>query len=219
MPNVQRFTNRRRAGLASHASMAALGPARALSSHARRIFYAKYSGEHRYPTLIFAFDAALLVVLASLGILVAWILLKPAPAPALALSLTASPLVAGAPAPFTARIRAIDGQAHGNVRLRWHLPPGAEIIRAEPAVSPDGAVYFGELAAGQEFISHLVIRLFQSAGTDWSLPVRYNPRSAHRPPAHPKTRHCSTLQNHKSWKCHPNNSPQEDSPESVPAHC
>ena len=95
----------------------------------------------------------------------AWILLKPAPAPALALSLTASPLVAGAPAPFTARIRAIDGQAHGNVRLRWHLPPGAEIIRAEPAVSPDGAVYFGELAAGQEFISHLVIRLFQSAGT------------------------------------------------------
>ncbi|OGL74265.1 hypothetical protein A3E39_01440 [Candidatus Uhrbacteria bacterium RIFCSPHIGHO2_12_FULL_60_25] len=167
MPSLQRFTNRRRAGLASYTFQAGLGPARAFSSYARRIFYAKYQDKHRHPRVVFVFDAALLGICALLVAVLVSVALRPPRPSLLTLNLTAPALTSGAPVPLIARIGATK-DVH-NVRLQWRLPPGTEILSSEPVVSADGRVFLGDISPGELQVAHLVVRLYQPVGATASF--------------------------------------------------
>src|SRR3989344_4031882 len=167
MPSLQSFTNRRSAGLASYTFQAGLGPARAFSSYARKMFHAKYQDKHRHPRVVFVFDAALLGICALLVAVLVSVALRPPRPSLLTLNLTAPALTSGAPVPLIARIGATK-DVH-NVRLQWRLPPGTEILSSEPVVSADGRVFLGDISPGALQVAHLVVRLYQPVGATASF--------------------------------------------------
>lgn len=148
-------------GLALPAATVALTTSRALTSHLRRRYHAKYHGRYRFARSVFAFDLALLIL--ALGLLVFNIALFTRPlvprSIGLDLSLRTSPLVAGTIIPVEATLRSTDGAVHEDVELFWHLPAEAEIIRAEPPLTKDKSVILGRLAPGEDRVSRLYVRI------------------------------------------------------------
>jgi hypothetical protein len=72
-----------------------------------------------------------------------------------------------APAIETAAPLALEGvvssassSTRQNVRLKWTLPPGTEILEAEPPLNASGEAYLGTLKPGEQGDSRLVVRLF-----------------------------------------------------------
>lgn len=148
-----------RSTLSRPATHAAFGTARLLTGHARRHYESRYKGRHHRPRLVFAIDGTLVaIVLALLGFLT-WIMLLPVPQSGIRLTFAAPPLRTAAPTPIAATFRVTDARPHENVRVRWHLPPGSEILSAEPPLTSDGVAFLGTLAPNEERTIRVVARL------------------------------------------------------------
>ncbi len=158
-------------GLALHGSMVGMTPARAVTSHLRKRYLEKYHGRYRFARAVFVFDLALLAL--ALGLLVLDISLAVRPLlskpSGLDLSLRTGAMVAASVVPIEATVRATDMNAHQRVELFWHLPASVEIVRAEPPLTKDQSVVFGEVVPGTERVSRLYVRVRAISQTDISF--------------------------------------------------
>jgi hypothetical protein len=162
--------------LGSYVASVAFGSSRALSSYARRLFESRYRPRHRFPAIVFAFDALLVGTIVALLILIGSLLTGPVLSPGINISFVSPTIVTAAPLPLTAHLRVTDLERHNDVRLQWHLPPGTEILQSQPHMSVDGTVRFGDLAPGTEVTSNVVVRLFQPVGYPASFGFRVQER-------------------------------------------
>lgn len=151
-------------GLAEHASTAAFTTSRAVTSHVRNRYRTRYRGRYRYASALFAFDLALLGLATFLvGMNVYLFTVIPAPLEGYRLDLVTPSIRSAAPIALEARVTATGDDAKRDVRLVWELPPGTEILQAEPPIAPDGA-YLGTIQAGETRSSRIVARLFVPQG-------------------------------------------------------
>lgn len=158
-------------GLVKHGSVVSLAPARALSSHARRIYREKYQSNFRYPRWIFAFDTLLVGIAAVLLVFNLSVFLesyKKAES-GLGLELKAPPLVAADETPLELDVRSTDGKRHDGVSLRWELPPWVEVIQAVPKMDAEGVVDLGSIRPGETKSSRLLVRIRARTGTKVQL--------------------------------------------------
>jgi hypothetical protein len=167
---------RAHAAITRHAAAVAMGPSRALTSHLRSYFFRCYDGTCTHPRATFLFDAALLLLAAVLVVIAVWFALMPEPISGVAISMHARPLLAAAPTPIRVVARSVDGLTHTNVRLRWHLPPGAQVLSAEPPLLADGTMFLGTVESGDEIAAHVVVRLFAMEHTEvpFGFSVQYD---------------------------------------------
>ncbi len=153
-------------GLAKHGSTVSLAPARAVSSHARRLYKERYAGRYRFARLVFAFDLFLLGIAASLAVFSLNLayrnyLARPA---GLELVFEAPAVMASDILPVQLTVKATDGKAHGGVKLRWHLPAWVEIAEAYPRLAADGSLDLGTVKPGLEGRSRLMVRVRGKVG-------------------------------------------------------
>ncbi|MBI5655035.1 hypothetical protein HZC53_05295 [Candidatus Uhrbacteria bacterium] len=154
-------------GLVKHGSVVSLAPARALSSHARRVYREKYQNAYKYPRWIFAFDTLLVgiaAILLAFNLSVFLESYKRAES-GLDLELKAPPLIAADETPLELDVRSTDGKRHDGVSLKWELPPWVEIIEAVPKMDADGFVDLGSIRPGETKSSRLLVRIRARAGT------------------------------------------------------
>jgi len=153
-------------GLAKHGATVSLAPARAVSSHARRLYRARYAGRYRYARFIFAFDLLLLAVVGilavfSLNLLYRDYMARPV---GLGLSLEAPPIKASEVLPVQLTVKSTDGQSHDGVVLRWHLPAWVETVEAYPPLAADGSLNLGTVKPGSEKHSRLLVKVRAPVG-------------------------------------------------------
>jgi len=72
---------------------------------------------------------------------------------------TSAPLRAADDVPISVALRSTDNAVHEDVRMTWHLPEWAEIVRAEPPISKDGSILFGRVAPGINRTSLIVVHI------------------------------------------------------------
>ncbi len=168
MPTAKRPTS----GLATHTSMVALTPSRAVTSHLRRHYERHYRGRFRFAPWVFLFDMALLTAVIWLVIANIWFRIAPPPAPSgLRLVFSAAPLAAVTPQALEAKITASEA-SHGRVLLTWELPPNTEIISANPPLTVDHQIDVGLLKKDQTVVSRVVVRLFATRGDETHIGFR-----------------------------------------------
>lgn len=162
--------------LATSASAAAFGAARALTSYVRDAYERKYHGHRPFPKTAFFVDGALLVIVSLLVGATLWFAAQPTPKPLVNMSLVSAPLMAGAPVPLAVTLRANGTEPLRNVRLRWRFPAGTQLLQSQPVLTTDGSVFLGDLAPGEESVSHVIARAFQAAGetATFTLEVSYH---------------------------------------------
>lgn len=155
-----------RTGLAKHGHTVSLAPARAVSSHARRLYGSRYAGRYRYSRLIFAFDLLLLAVVAVLGVFDFSLLYRSylARPSGLELVFEAPAIQASDLLPIQLTVRSTDGKTHDGVRLHWHLPPWVEILEAYPRLDGEQAVDLGTINPRTEARSRLVAKVRGQVG-------------------------------------------------------
>lgn len=158
-------THQQNSGLALHGATVALTPARAVTSHLRKRYREKYHGRFRFPSLVFAFDLAVLGIAATLvAINIVIYFAIPAPTPSLGLIFTTAPIKSAAPQALIAEVEARGSDSQGQISLRWNLPAGTEVLDAEPPLNSIGEASLGALKAGEKTSSRLVVRFFAPQG-------------------------------------------------------
>jgi hypothetical protein len=158
--------NRGWTGLAKHSSTVSLAPARAVSSHARRLYLKRYHGRYRYARFVFCFDLALLAIAAILAIfdmnlMYQRYLVRPA---GLELMFEAPAIKASDVTPIQLTVKSSDGKTHNGVMLRWHLPAWVEVVEAYPRFAADGSIALGAVKPGVEKRSRLLVRVRGTVG-------------------------------------------------------
>ncbi len=161
-------------GLAKHGTTVSLAPARAVSSHARKIYHERYHSRYRFAQLVFIFDLSLLGIVAILLAfnLTLFIQSYKSASPGLGLEFNAPPLVAADETPLALKVRVLDGKVHDGVNIGWHLPPWIEVIQSNPQIASDGTVYIGTLEPGQDRVSQLLVRIRTQAGS--KVPIGFS---------------------------------------------
>ena len=160
-------------GLARHAATVSFASARALTSHARRIYRERYEGKYRYSQLMYAFDLFLLGVAATLVGLVLFFTFHGSFSSdgGLKLVFSAPQIRVSDSTTFSAVATVTDQRAHTDLRLTWALPSWVEVVRANPPISRDGMVHLGNIHPGQSVRSDLLVRVRTTPGT--SVPVSF----------------------------------------------
>lgn len=160
-------------GLARHAATVSFAPARALTSHARRIYRERYEGRYRYSQLLYAFDLFLLGVAATLVGLVLFFTFHGSfvSDSGLKLVFSAPQIRVSDSTTFSAVATVTDQRAHTDLRLEWALPSWVEVVRADPPIGRDGMVHLGNIRPGQSVRSDLLVRVRATPGT--SVPVSF----------------------------------------------
>lgn len=166
MSSPDQHSSNHATGLLGSASTVGLGVARALTSHARALYRRRYKGRRAFPQFAFVFDlsvfaAALVFIAASL-----WFAFAPPPRAGLVAAFSAPPVRAAASVPVSVTIRSADKALHRNVRMRWQLPPGVQVLQTLPSSGSDGWIFLGDVAAGSDVTVHAVVRVFVPVGTD-----------------------------------------------------
>ncbi|MCE9586378.1 hypothetical protein K8R04_03610 [Candidatus Uhrbacteria bacterium] len=157
--------SRHTSGLALHGATVALTPARAVTSHLRKRYREKYHGRYRFPSLVFAFDLAVLGIAATLVAVNIYLFVNvPPPAPSLGLVFSSAPIKSAAPQALVAEVIARGSDSKGQISLRWNLPAGTEVLDAEPPINSLGEASLGALKAGEKASSRLVVRFFAPPG-------------------------------------------------------
>ena len=115
-------------GIVPHASSAAMGFARAVTSHARAHYQKKYHGKFRLPGWVFAFDMTLLAC-AFLFLIVNIVLRVPMPSmnAGLDIQIQTAEVRSGERVPMIVHVQSADRRIHPNVRIRIVLPEWAEL--------------------------------------------------------------------------------------------
>jgi len=159
-------TKHRGTGLAIHAATAAFTPARAATSHLRKRYRTHYAGRYRYARVVFGFDLSLLglaVFLAALNIYLFTAL--PSPIGDLRLVFRAPAIHTAEPLALEGVVSSASSSTRENVRVKWTLQPGTEILEAEPPLNASGEAFLGNLKPGEQGDSKLVVRLFTPGDT------------------------------------------------------
>lgn len=161
-------------GLAKHGTTVSLAPARAVSSHARKIYHERYHGHYRFAPLVFAFDMALVGIVAVLLTfnLSLFIQSYKSMAPGLTLDFRAPPLLAADETPLELDVKSTDGKVHDGVELKWNLPAWVEIVSSTPRILPDGSVRLGSIRPGETRSSRLLVRIRAQAGA--KVPIGFS---------------------------------------------
>ncbi len=151
-----------------HGSRVALAPARSVTSHARRMYHARYHGKYRFSRMVFGFDLFLIgmatvLFVADLFFITQLFFAKPT---GLDVAFTAPSITSSEQILVSATVRASDGDAHQDVRLTWRLPDWVEIVRAEPPLAADRSIFFGRVTPGVEATSKIVVRVRAPKGMD-----------------------------------------------------
>jgi len=152
-------------GLTMHGARVALTPARAVTSHLRKRYRERYRGRYKYASLVFAFDLAVFGIAATLVAINIYIYLAlPPQKPTLGVVFKTAPVQTAAPQALFAEVDARGQDSNGPVSLRWNLPAGTEILEAEPPLDSSNEVQLGNLKAGENATSRLVVRFFSPQG-------------------------------------------------------
>ncbi len=153
-------------GLIKHGSIVSLAPARAVTSHARRLYHERYKPHFRYPKWVFGFDLFLVAIALTFFIfdLSMYFHAAEQAGSGVALELQAPALKSSDIMPLDLTLRSTDGKLHQDVRLQWHLPAYVEVIKNAPQPGADGYASLGDVAPGQDKSSHLLVRIHAPAG-------------------------------------------------------
>jgi len=151
----------RRSGLALHGSIVALAPARAVTSHARRIYEKQYRKKYRRAPWIFALDfflAGLLVLLVCINACL-WFLLQPPSTFGLKATMYAPVITGSKSLPIELVVKSADGRAHQDIRLRWNFPPSVETEELFPKPDASGVVNLGDIAPFKDVRARALVRV------------------------------------------------------------
>ncbi len=158
---------RRSSGLMAPASQVAAAPARAVTSHIRRIYRDKYAGRHRFARWVFAFDAFILVVLGTLLVfdLVVFFRGIQTADPGLEVTLATPELRSADVVPLEVKVRVTDARQHTGVKVALHLPQEMSLIQAWPALDRDGMWTIGSLSPGETATRRVLVHLDATINT------------------------------------------------------
>lgn len=160
------FLSRLRTGLALPGITVAFTPARAATSHLRRRYHERYKGRYRFPALLFAIDLSIIVLVLGIVATSIWFSLwKPLPESGLRLVFSAPPITTATTIAFEADVSVQDQKSHPDVRLRWILPPGTEIITASPPVDTRREALLGDVHPGEKRVARLAVRMMAPRGS------------------------------------------------------
>lgn len=158
--------SRLRTGLVLPGVTVALTPARAVTSRLRRRYHERYRGRYRFPGLLFGIDALIIAFVVTIFGIGVWLSLwQPQDQSGMRLVFSAPPIVTATTIAFEAKISAQDGRVHPNVRLRWVLPVGTEIVSSAPQVDTRNEVLIGDVLPGEEVYARVAVRLFLPPGS------------------------------------------------------
>jgi hypothetical protein len=147
-----------------HGVTSGFGLSRMISSRLRRKYEHEYRKVHRSPRIIFVFDVTLGIAIIALFILVVSLIARPPEPPTLSMSFAAPSFVAGKATPMSVRLWPTDNREHSNVSVTWHIPRGWEILESDPPIRHNGMVILGTIPEGQDAVSRLIVRMFDSVG-------------------------------------------------------
>lgn len=154
-----------RTGLLLPALLGALTPARALTSYLRRRYLERYAPRYARPARVFVFDMIVAGIAAVLIVGDVYLAYAPLPvADRLSLSFRTAEVKTLAPVAMEATIASHEAHAETGLRLRWTLPPGAEILSAQPALNDAGEMTMDTLAPGATQTAKIVVRLRSRVG-------------------------------------------------------
>ena len=159
-------------GVARPAAEVLLAPARALSSHMRRVYGEKYQSRYRYAALVFLFDAFLAGVaccLLAVNIFF-WTIGMPHET-GLEAMVYAPVVVSSQTIPVEVVVKATDGRMHRNVILTWEFAPSTQIEAMSPSAGLLGSVQLGDIAPFGEAHAKARIRVHAEVGA--SVPLRF----------------------------------------------
>lgn len=148
-------------GVATQGVSAAFGLSRAATSHLRKGYREKYRGKYRNAPFVFAFDLSLFAVaLVLVGANIYLATLRPGIAADLQLVLAAPPIQTAKPLALQAKLTNNGETERSGLQLRWNLPPGTEILSAEPAMNEKNEAFVGTLSPGENFYANIVVELY-----------------------------------------------------------
>lgn len=161
-----------RTGVARPAATVLLAPARAVSSHMRRVYGEKYQSRYRYAALIFLFDAFLAGIaccLLAVNIFF-WTIGMPRET-GLEAMVYAPVIVSSQTVPVEVVVKATDGRIHRNVVLTWEFAPSTQVEAMSPSAGLLGSVQLGDIAPFGEAHAKARVRVHAEVGT--SIPLRF----------------------------------------------
>ncbi|MBP6944790.1 hypothetical protein KBD61_04850 [Patescibacteria group bacterium] len=158
--------SRLRTGLVLPGVTVALTPARAVTSRLRRRYRERYRERYRFPGLLFGIDALIIALVVTIFGIGVWLSLwQPQDQSGMRLVFSSPPIVTATTIAFEAKISAQDGRVHPDVRLRWVLPAGTEIVSSAPQIDTRNEVLIGDVLPGEEVHARVAVRLFLPPGS------------------------------------------------------
>lgn len=145
--------------------MAGFGFVRVFTGPIRAHYERAYKRVRRLARVVFLLDAALMIVVVCLALLIISLVIRPVSAPDIDVQFDTPDIAAAAPTPVTIRLRSTSDNSHSFVRLRWRLPSGVQILDASAPFDAQGLISVGELPAHGERVIHAVIRAFHPEGS------------------------------------------------------
>ena len=148
-------------GVAAQGIVTAFGLSRAATSHLRKGYREKYHGKYRYARFVFAFDISLFAIaLFLVGTNIYLATLRPSIATDLQLVLEAPPLQTARPLALQAKLTNNGKTTRSGLHFRWNLPPGTEVLSADPPMDVNNEAFVGALAPGEDFYANIVVELY-----------------------------------------------------------
>lgn len=178
-------TKKLKKGIALEGSRVALGFARSLTSYVRKIFLTKYAGKYRFSSVVFAFDALLIVfaISVSIGSIVFSMVAPKQFDGGLRIDSTVQEMYGSEETPIALTIQSTNGKHHENVRIRIQVPEWVEIVRTEPMRDQEGVMNFGTIEKNERVTAQILVRSrvehsvmpmhFFVTQDDWTGFVRY----------------------------------------------
>jgi len=161
VPMKKRRSEKPIQGVAAQGIVTAFGLSRAATSHLRKGYQEKYHGKYRYARFVFAFDISLFAIaLFLVGTNIYLATLRPSIATDLQLVLEAPPLQTAQPLALQAKLTNSGETARSGLHFRWNLPPGTEVLSAEPAMDANNEAFIGALAPGEDFYANVVVEIY-----------------------------------------------------------
>ncbi len=151
--------------------MAGFSLARVFTGPIRAHYERVYKHVRRWARVVFLFDAALIILVCMLGILILSLVFRPVGAPDIDVRFEMPTIASADPTPVILRLRSLSDTSYAFVRMRWRVPPGVQILEASVPFDGRDLVSSGGLSANSERTIYAVVRAFHPEGS--SLPFSF----------------------------------------------
>ncbi|MCC7356884.1 hypothetical protein IT408_00020 [Candidatus Uhrbacteria bacterium] len=166
---------RTQTGFLRPTSSVLLAPARAMSSHVRRIYHEKYQGQYRFAFIVFLFDAFLTgIIVTLLGINIFLWASSNSKTSGLEAEVHAPVMIASQTIPVEVVIKSTDGRIHRDVSLTWEFSPSIDVKAMSPAAGLFGSVKLGDISPLSQ--AHAKVRIQVHAEVGSKVPLRFRVR-------------------------------------------